>query len=90
MYARIRVVDTGVLTPTRENIQSTPTPPPVPFMLIVEPLYLGVIPESVLPTLKLLVPVVVIALLLVPYVNRYLDGVAANARRQIHKGMKTT
>jgi hypothetical protein len=87
---RIRAVDTGVLTPSLEQTKSSALSPlSVPFMLTLEPLYLGVVPASVLPTLALLVPVIICAVLLVPFINRYLDGVAINARRQLHKASKT-
>ena len=56
-YARIRAVDTGVLPST----SSQRDPQPVPFILVLEPLYLGVLPASIVPVLGLLLPVILVA-----------------------------
>ncbi|KAI0319490.1 hypothetical protein OF83DRAFT_1054909 [Amylostereum chailletii] len=49
-YARIRVAHTGVRPPAQRDVKN----PPVPFVLILDPLYLGVMPASVAPVLALL------------------------------------
>jgi hypothetical protein len=86
-YARIRLVDTGVLTPDRNGQEPSPpalpAPPPVPFNLILEPLYLGVIPATVLPTILFLLPLTVLSSLAVPRVYAYLSTIAEKARREM-------
>jgi len=85
-YARIRVVDIGIRTPTAEYKallrQGPIKPTPVPFMLILEPLYLGVLPATVVPSVGALILVAVVAGLAVPRVNRYLQEVAAQVRQE--------
>jgi len=78
-YARIRLIDTGVLTPTRDMLPPR-TAEAVPFNLILEPLYLGVLPASVLPIVLFLVPIIVLAGLMVPFINTYLEGIIRTAR----------
>jgi hypothetical protein len=86
-YARVRVVDTGIRTPTAEykaHILKGPIKPtPVPFMLILEPLYFGIVPATVVPTVGLLVIVAIVAGLALPIVNRYLQSIAAQVRKEI-------
>lgn len=79
-YARIRLVDTGVRTPTRNPAAKRA---PVPFTVILEPLHFGVLPSSVVPTLLCLLPVVACAALMVAPINRYLERIAAKAREEI-------
>ena len=89
-YARIRVVDIGKRTPTpeykallRKGGKIEPTP--VPFMLILEPLYFGVLPATVLPTaIVLVLATIVVARFVAPKINKYLLDVAAEARREIN------
>ncbi|KZT02029.1 uncharacterized protein LAESUDRAFT_738895 [Laetiporus sulphureus 93-53] len=80
-YARIRVIDTGFRTPTfgyQDSVQ------PVPFMLKLEPLYLGVLPISVAPVLLFLMAAVAFAtVVILPPVNRYLSAIASKARAEI-------
>jgi len=78
-YARIRIVDTGVLTPS----SSTPSVEPVPFILILEPLYFGVLPASVVPILVFLLLVIGLAGFAVPWITRYIEGVTGLARNDI-------
>jgi len=84
-YARIRVVDTGIATP---SIGSTQLPEPVPFNLILEPLYFGLIPQSVLPVILFLVVVVVLASMTVPFINSYVNDIAQSARLEKGRNMK--
>ncbi|KII94249.1 hypothetical protein PLICRDRAFT_50230 [Plicaturopsis crispa FD-325 SS-3] len=81
-YARIRAVDIGVLTPS-----STPSPPVgrVPFIILLEPLYLGILPASVLPTLLFLVPLALLAGLGVPWIYAYLERVADRAISEMER-----
>jgi hypothetical protein len=51
--------------------------------LILEPLYFGVVPETVLPIAAILVPVVILAGLLARFVNRYLEPLVKDARREL-------
>ncbi|KAK0465854.1 uncharacterized protein EV420DRAFT_1508316 [Desarmillaria tabescens] len=78
-YARIRLVDTGVLTPG----MSVDRPTAVPFTVVLEPLYFGVLPASVIPTLYFLIAVVLLAAVALPWINAYLEDVALKARREI-------
>ncbi|KAJ3739779.1 hypothetical protein DFH05DRAFT_1406710 [Lentinula detonsa] len=78
-FARIRVLDTGVISP----LSGVTEVRPVPFIVTLEPLYLGVIPASIIPFLWTLLPVLVISAFLVPYANAYLQSVAADAKREI-------
>ncbi|KAI0370030.1 hypothetical protein BV20DRAFT_995650 [Pilatotrama ljubarskyi] len=80
-YARIRVIHQGVLTPSRSNQNRTVKP--VPFEVIVEPLYLGVIPASLVPTLVfLLVLVGVTAFVVLPRIQAYVFAVASQVRSE--------
>ncbi|KAF5368845.1 hypothetical protein D9758_002952 [Tetrapyrgos nigripes] len=76
-YARIRLVDTGVRTPMQHSFPPPPTIARVPFMVIVEPLYLGVIPASVLPVGTVLAPLLAVLFFVVPRVNSYIEGLAS-------------
>jgi hypothetical protein len=51
--------------------------------LILEPLYFGVVPETVLPIVAILVPVVILAGILAWFVNRYLEPLVKDARREL-------
>ncbi|KAK0185231.1 hypothetical protein F5146DRAFT_1166817 [Armillaria mellea] len=78
-YARIRLVDTGVVTPGI----SVDRPATVPFIVVLEPLYFGILPATVVPTLYFLIPVVLLAAATLPWVNAYLEDIALKARREI-------
>ena len=80
-YARIRVVDIGVRPPSAKPSE----PEPIPFILVLEPLYLGVLPATVLPTIMFLVPLVFFAGLAVPSVYRYLSRIAEKSREELKK-----
>lgn len=62
---------------------SKPTPGLVPFILILEPLYFGVLPESTIPVLYFLIPVVLLAGLAVPRANKYLAEIASLCRQEM-------
>lgn len=82
------MVDIGIRTPTPEykallsHGQLEPTL--VPFMLILEPLYFGILPATLVPTVGLLVLVAIMAVLALPTVNRYLQDIAAQVRKEAH------
>ncbi|KAH9926428.1 uncharacterized protein B0H18DRAFT_1118927 [Fomitopsis serialis] len=83
MYARIRVVDTGVRTPTADGSHERVPPDPITLMVLLEPLYFGVLPASVVPTVAFLILVIIVAALgIVPPVQRYLCAVADEAREE--------
>ncbi|EMD32584.1 hypothetical protein CERSUDRAFT_118623 [Gelatoporia subvermispora B] len=58
--ARIRLVDTGLLTPT-SSFRSDGVVDPVPFIVLLEPLYMGVLPASVLPVVLFIIAVAFVA-----------------------------
>ncbi|KIL00833.1 hypothetical protein PAXRUDRAFT_821293 [Paxillus rubicundulus Ve08.2h10] len=94
-YARIRVVDAGVLTPgTLPHVPRTSSDAPailavehkldsVPFIVILEPLYLGVLPASLLPTVCFLIPILLVAAMSVPFAIAYLDIFVRQAREDL-------
>lgn len=65
-YARIQLVNTGVLNPTHEAAlkgqDPNVLPGPVPIIVTLEPLWFGVLPASVVPTLFVLVGAAVVGL----------------------------
>lgn len=80
-YARLRLVDTGVRIPTLSaDLQSTGL---VPFNVILEPLLLNVLPATVLPTIVVLIPTIVVVTMALPYIFRYLTKVAAKAQGEL-------
>ncbi|KIP04166.1 hypothetical protein PHLGIDRAFT_206044 [Phlebiopsis gigantea 11061_1 CR5-6] len=81
-YARIRLKDIGIRTPPFTYSRSDA----VPFTVVLEPLYFGVLPASVVPVLGFLLPVVAVAwLVVVPRVHRYLSSVAADVQHSKQK-----
>lgn len=83
-YARIRAINTGVLTPSplRPTGATNTSGSIVPFILILEPLYLGILPASVAPTIFFLIPVVALAVLAIPKANTLLSEFASLARKE--------
>ncbi|KAF9225260.1 hypothetical protein BS17DRAFT_586992 [Gyrodon lividus] len=94
-YARIRAVATGVLTPrarSRPQVPRTSSDAPanlavelvsVPFIVILEPLYLGLLPASLLLTVGFLIPILLVAAMSVPWVIAYLDTFVRQAREDL-------
>ncbi|KAG1886203.1 hypothetical protein F4604DRAFT_1969649, partial [Suillus subluteus] len=80
-YARIRVVDTGVRTPTPDFHPSAVHA--IPFILILEQLYFGVLPASLLPTVCFLITVLTCAALATPWILSYLDHFIKQARQEL-------
>lgn len=66
-----------------------PKPIPVPIIIVLEPLYFGVLPASVTPVLGFIVFVCALAGLAVPRINRYLQNIATQARQDILKDSDT-
>ena len=84
MYARVRVVDAGVRTPTADDSHEHATLEPISFIIVLEPLYFGVLPASVLPTVTFLAVVIIIAAYwVVPPAQRYLGVVADEVRKEV-------
>ncbi|KAF4573552.1 hypothetical protein EYR36_008070 [Pleurotus pulmonarius] len=81
-YARVRAVSTGVFTPKSPSSASSKQRTSVPFALILEPLYFGVLPISLASTLLLMVPVVASAIILVPRIIAHFEGIVSGARRE--------
>ncbi|KAH7915740.1 hypothetical protein BJ138DRAFT_1169765 [Hygrophoropsis aurantiaca] len=84
-YARIRVVDTGVFTPAPHLQSQDYVVKPVSFIIILEQLYLGFLPASFLPTVCFLVPVLLAAAMIAPYLIRYLDRFVRQAREELEQ-----
>ena len=83
-YARIRVVDAGVPTPQiHPGLSNLVVAGPVPFILILEQLYWGVLPASLLPTICFLVPVLLAAAMTIPPIVAYLDPFVRQAREDL-------
>ncbi|KAJ4471807.1 hypothetical protein C8J55DRAFT_459039, partial [Lentinula edodes] len=78
-FARIRVVDAGIISP----LSGVTEVRPVPFLVILEPLYFGLIPASIVPFLWVLLPTVFVSIRVAPYANAFLSDIAAAARREI-------
>ncbi|KAH0837857.1 hypothetical protein J3R83DRAFT_6084 [Lanmaoa asiatica] len=55
-----------------------------PFVVILEPLYLGVLPATLLPTVGFLIPVVFAAVLSVPWVTAYFEPFIRQARKDLN------
>ncbi|OJT04579.1 hypothetical protein TRAPUB_4849 [Trametes pubescens] len=78
-FARIRLISEGVFTPSPSNEGRAIEP--VPFIVAVEPLLLGVVPESLLPTLLLLIALVVVAgSFVLPRILKHLFAAADQVR----------
>lgn len=85
-YARIRVVEAGVRVPSADKN----VPRDVPFNVILEPLYYGILPASVAPVLFFLIPVGALALLVVaPRIHAYLGSVAGEIQKDAAKVSKS-
>ena len=94
MYARIRPTNTGVLAPWAQRAialnqtrsQAMRDYGKVEFITILEPLRFGVIPETLLPTIAFLIPLILVAGFVVfPYVHKYIEGIACEARAKLEE-----
>lgn len=80
-HARIRLVDTGVRNPT---LSADPELNGlVPFIVILEPLLLNVLPATVLPTVLFLIPTLAVSLILLPHLFQYLSNIAFKAQAEL-------
>ncbi|KAL0068490.1 hypothetical protein AAF712_004568 [Marasmius tenuissimus] len=78
-YARITALHTGVIVPAMSHIQ----PKLVPFVVTLEGLYFGVLPESVVPIVLCLAVVLLGLYFIVPKVVRGVERVAQDARLEL-------
>ncbi|KAL5533649.1 hypothetical protein ACEPAG_109 [Sanghuangporus baumii] len=92
MFARVRLVDTGVRPPLRSKPDELLTPDyadqrtfdVVPFNIIVEPLLLGILPATVVPTIIFSIPLLVLAWFAYPHAVRYLEDIASEAKKELY------
>ncbi|KAI9569463.1 hypothetical protein HD554DRAFT_2091334 [Boletus coccyginus] len=59
----------------------------VPFVVILEPAYLGVLPATLVPTMGFLVPIVLAAVAFVPWVTAYFEPFVRQAREDVKAGV---
>lgn len=59
----------------------------VPLIVIVEPVYLSVLPATLLPTVGFLIPIVIAAALAVPHITAYFDPFVRQAREDLNARM---
>jgi len=94
MYARIRPTNTGVLAPwvqraialNQTRSQAIRDYGKVEFITILEPLRFGGIPETLLPTLAFLAPLVLVAGFVVfPTIHAYIEGIARAAQAELEE-----
>lgn len=92
MYARIRPINIGVLAPWAQRAiarnqtrsQAMRDYGKVEFITILEPLRFGGIPETLLPTIAFLVPLVLVAgFVIFPLVHAYVARIAREARAEL-------
>jgi len=92
MYARIRPTNTGVLAPWAQRAialnqtrsQTMRDYGKVEFITILEPLWFGVIPETLLPTIAFLIPLVLVAGFVVfPTIHAYVERIAREAQAEL-------
>jgi len=82
MYARIRLVDTGVRNPSHPLLDAVSDT--VPFIVKLEPLHLGVLPESVIPTiLAILLVAGASALFVVPKILSAFERIGLKAAEEL-------
>ena len=77
-YARIQMVHSGVLTPG--IVLDNNSRYEVPFVLILEPLYLGVLPKSVVPVVFAIVVTIPLGLLIAAKINSSLLTIMKDAQ----------
>ena len=92
MYARIRPINTGVLAPWAQRAISLNLTRSkamrdygkVEFITVLEPLRFGGIPETLLPTILFLIPLVLVTGFVVfPRIHTYIERIARAARAEL-------
>lgn len=102
-YVRVRAVDVGVPKPKPKpyvqpkdadaNVDTDPqlircnVSKSVPFVIILEPLYWGILPASQLLTVSFLVTLLMVAITAVPWIISLLDPYVQQARQDPHIAM---
>jgi len=89
-YARIQLAHTGVLTPFKNNPLANGSRYDVSFILKLEPLHFGVLPESVIPIICSILIAIVLGFPLTLRVNNYLQRMVQQARNEIIAQEKAT
>ena len=88
-FARIRAKSKGILTPRSQSRGPQASEPGiVKFHLILERLHFGFLPETLIPTICLLLVVLPLASFLVPFVHARFAKVAEKARLELAQGEK--
>ncbi|KAF9444888.1 hypothetical protein P691DRAFT_735836, partial [Macrolepiota fuliginosa MF-IS2] len=83
-YAHVYVINTGVPTPSSTGEDMTwLRREPVPVTLILEPLLLGVVPQSVVLVITLLSVAVAMVIMIIPTAVRYYDTIAAPFKQDL-------
>lgn len=80
-YARLRLVDKGFRKPDEDGKRLPPLDS-VTFDLLLEPMYFGILPATVVPVIISLLPVMILALLALTPVKDLLDWLAGTAISQ--------
>ncbi|KAF9260847.1 hypothetical protein L218DRAFT_906524 [Marasmius fiardii PR-910] len=78
-YVRITAVHTGVIVPALSHIQ----PKPVPFVVILESLYFGVLPASVVPIIGFLALILPGVWFVAKKVMASVESIAEEARKEL-------
>lgn len=82
-YAQVYAVNTGVPTPSSTGEDMTWLRlEPIPLTLVLEPLLFGVLPQSIVPVLLVMVSTIGIALVLLPYVLQYYENLLKDIRQR--------
>ncbi|KDR85832.1 hypothetical protein GALMADRAFT_218910 [Galerina marginata CBS 339.88] len=87
-YARIQMVHAGVLTPAANNVGDDASRYLVSIYLVLEPLYFGVLPSSVIPVLFAIVAAIVIGLPIAWKINTYFQSIVQKAKMPEHLKQK--
>jgi len=94
MYARIRPINTGVLAPwaqraialNQTHSRAMKDYGKVEFISILEPLRFGGIPETLVPTIAFLIPLVLVAGFgAFPQIHAYATEIARKAREELEE-----
>ena len=94
MYARIRPINTGILAPWAQRaitLNQTRSRAmrdygKVEFITILEPLRFGGVPETLLPTIGFLIPLVLVAGFMVfPRIHAFIGRIAREARAELEE-----
>ena len=81
-YAHVYAISTGAPTPSLTGEDMTwLRREPIPLTLVLEPLLFGVLPQSVLPVVLVMLVAIGVALALLPYVLRYHDHILVDQAR---------